>query len=158
MKRKSFISLLLFSLLIISGCNRMLEVVDVTFKAVTITEAPEEIRKAVKENRDKEKATVYTVDREVYIVITRGEKTTGGYSVEVSDIDKYILGEDKFAITVKVEYKDPEPGQPVTQAITYPFSIVKVDLKDIPMDTPFKFSIDGTEKTEYPVELQRDES
>lgn len=153
MIRNSFIFLLLFSLFMISGCEKIPEVVDVTFEDITISKAPEEIRKVVEETRDVEKAAVYIVDRQVYIVITRGEKTTGGYGVEVVDIDKYILGEDRFQVAVRAEYKDPEPGQPVTQAITYPFTIVKADLKDIPMDTSFKFNIDGIEKTVYPVEF-----
>jgi len=153
MIRNGFIFLLLFSLILISGCEKMLEVVDVTFKAVTISEAPEEIRKAVKETLDEEKAAVYVIEREVYIVVTRGEKPTGGYGVEIVDMDKFIFKEDEFAVTVKVNYKDPQPGQLVTQAITYPFIVVKTGLKDIPRDTSFKFVIDGMEKTEYPVEL-----
>lgn len=153
MIRDGMLFLLFLCLLLTAGCSKIPEVVDVAFSRVSMTEAPQEIRKAVEENREKEKAAVYVFDQEVYIVITRGEKPTGGYGVEVVDIDKYILDEDRFAVKVKVKYIDPEPGQPVTQAITYPFIIVKTDLKDIPLDTQFRFSVNQQEIIEYPVEL-----
>jgi ribosomal protein L35AE/L33A len=153
MRRYGLVLLLLLFVFAISACSRMPEVVDVAYRKITVFEAPQQIRDMLENTKEQESASVYVVDRVVYILITRGEKMTGGYGVNVVDIDKHILGEDRFGITVRVEYTDPKPGQPVTQAITYPFVIVKTELIDIPMDTQFRFRIDGKELVKYPVSL-----
>jgi len=151
--KKGLCILLLVLLLILNGCCKMPEVVDVAYKKVTVFEAPPQIKEMVENFKDEEKAAVYVVDNIVYIVVTRGEKPTGGYGVKVVDIDKHMLGEDRFGVVVKVEYIEPKPGQPVTQAITYPFTIVQTELVDIPMDTQFRFMINGLEIAEYPIKL-----
>jgi hypothetical protein len=54
------------------------------------------------------------------IFIASGEKSTGGFGIDV----KYV--EDNEGKTnILVEEKSPAPGDMVTQAITYPFVIVK---------------------------------
>jgi hypothetical protein len=151
--KKNLVILLLLLMTIIPGCYKMPEVVDVAYEKVTVFEAPPQIREMVENTKEEEKAGVYVVDDVVYIVVTRGEKPTGGYGVKVVDIDKYIMDEDKFGVVVKIEYIDPKPGQPVTQAIAYPFTIVRTELTDIPMDTQFRFIMDGAETVAYPVRL-----
>lgn len=84
----------------------------------------EKLSKDKQELIDKIKASkgyyFWEEDGSFTIFITSGEKPTGGFSVDV----KYI--EDNEGKTnILVDEKSPAPGDMVTQAITYPFVIVK---------------------------------
>ena len=68
---------------------------------------PKEIETQVlPEYRNLERALACIVDDKVYVVVTRGEKTTSGYEV---DIDKMIMNDDK--LEVYAAYTDPEEGK-----------------------------------------------
>ena len=56
------------------------------------------------------------------IAVFMGEFNTGGYAVEITEI---IEKENK--IIIKVIKTFPEPGQPVTQALSQPYHIVKTE-------------------------------
>lgn len=55
----------------------------------------------------------------LYILVTYGEKPTGGHHVNITNVV-----ETPEALVVKVDLLDPPPGQPVTQAFTYPYDLV----------------------------------
>ncbi len=59
-----------------------------------------------------------------FIVLNMGEKTTGGYSIEVVKVEELS---DKIVVTVK-ENK-PTTGDNVTDAITNPYTVVKINSK-----------------------------
>ena len=59
-----------------------------------------------------------------FIILNMGEKTHGGYSI---GIDKVEETPDKIIVTVKET--SAEPGSMVTQAITYPYAVVKINSK-----------------------------
>jgi hypothetical protein len=54
--------------------------------------------------------------KQMLIVVSAGRKNTGGYSVEITGIDR---AEDK-QMTVHWKLNTPKPGGPVTQTITHP--------------------------------------
>ncbi len=54
------------------------------------------------------------------IAVFMGEFATGGYAIEIKDIIEY-----KDKVTVFVNKTFPEPGSPVTQALSQPYHIVK---------------------------------
>ena len=56
------------------------------------------------------------------IAVFMGEFNTGGYAIEIKEI---IEKENK--IIIKVIKTFPEPGQPVTQALSQPYHIVKIE-------------------------------
>jgi hypothetical protein len=56
-----------------------------------------------------------------YIAIFSGKKTTGGFSIKVKSVEDV---EGKTYINV--EEFEPKPNAIVTQAITYPYTIIKV--------------------------------
>lgn len=66
-----------------------------------------------------------TVDfqRETVVAVLRGEKTSGGYGVEVSGMSR----SGATRVNVTVDYSDPQPGGFTTTVMTYPFHIVKVE-------------------------------
>lgn len=59
-----------------------------------------------------------------FIILNMGEKTTGGYSIEVVKVEEFS---DKIVVTVK-ENK-PGVGENVTDAITNPYTVVKINSK-----------------------------
>ncbi len=123
------------------------------FGRITVFEAPSQIKKAVEMQKKEERAAVYVVQDTAYLVVTMGKKTTGGYGVSVTGIDRDNMRDGGPGIDVRVRYQSPKPGQVVSQVITYPYAIVKTDLGDISEDTAFRFFVDDMVKTVYPIEL-----
>ena len=59
-----------------------------------------------------------------FIILNMGEKASGGFSITV---DGVVETNDKIVVTVKEQ--EPKPGEMTTMAITYPYSIVKINSK-----------------------------
>ena len=59
-----------------------------------------------------------------FILLNMGEKTTGGYSIEVVKVEELS---DKIIVTVKEN--SPKSGDNVTDAITNPYAVVKINSK-----------------------------
>ncbi len=59
-----------------------------------------------------------------FILLNMGEKTTGGYSIEVVNVEELS---DKIIVTVKEN--SPKVGENVTNAITNPYCVVKINSK-----------------------------
>lgn len=83
------------------------------------------------EYRDIERALACKVDGKVYVIVTRGEKPTAGYEVE---IDKITLEskEDKTNMIVYANFADPTGGENLAQVICYPYAVAKAELKGLP--------------------------
>lgn len=105
---------------------------EVRFRALSPSEIPEKIKDILPKYLSEEKALTCRLNDEIYVVVTRGEKKTGGYSVEVEKIIKEEKDNGDFEITVVARYHDPAPGDIVTQGFDYPFAIVKTDLEEMP--------------------------
>lgn len=75
----------------------------------------DEIKKFVKPN---------DITTSNFILLNMGEKTSGGYSIEVVKVEELA---DKIVVTVKEN--GPTTGQNVTDALTNPYSVVKINSK-----------------------------
>ncbi len=89
-----------------------------------ILSEPNEI--AMLQNDDNLKHKIHSEDVQTsnFIVLNMGEKATGGYKIGIETVvetDKNII------ITVKETL--PEPNAMVTQVVTYPYCIVKINSK-----------------------------
>ncbi len=104
---------------------------DVKFEVLSEKQVPEKIMEILPRYKTLERALACKVDGEIYIVVTRGEKPTGGYTVNIDKIEK-VKEEDRFKVLVYAVFTDPEPGDVVSQAITYPYVIAKTNLKELP--------------------------
>ncbi|WP_366922934.1 protease complex subunit PrcB family protein [Metallumcola ferriviriculae] len=62
------------------------------------------------------------IGNETFLMVSWGEKSTGGYDVNIKEIK-----ETAEKITVLVEFTEPEPGAMVTQALTYPNAVEVLD-------------------------------
>lgn len=103
----------------------------VKFKVLEEKQIPDKIKEILPQYRVEERALACRVDDSVYIIVTRGEKRTGGYSVSIEKIEK-VETDGYFNLVVYAKYKDPNPDQIVPQVITYPYTIVKTDLEELP--------------------------
>ncbi|UNC93405.1 Gmad2 immunoglobulin-like domain-containing protein [Candidatus Contubernalis alkaliaceticus] len=65
---------------------------------------------------------------ELYILVTYGEKATGGYEVNITDVN--ITGE---SVEVSVDFKAPKEGDMVTQVITYPYALEVIEKVNLPV-------------------------
>lgn len=98
---------------------------DVNFKLVAFSNAPSSIQDFVNKNLRNEGQWVRTIGSKTYLVVTRGEKSTGGYDVTIKDVV-----DDGVRLAVYVEYTDPAANEHVTQALTYPYVIAVIDKQD----------------------------
>lgn len=64
--------------------------------------------------------------KEMVIGVFLGEKPTGGYTVEISD----VLKQDDY-IEFLIKINEPDPGEIVTEAITSPYHIIKINKSDM---------------------------
>jgi hypothetical protein len=72
----------------------------------------------------KTKVTSNDMSTSNFIILNMGEKTSGGYSIGVESVE-----ETPKKIIVTVKDNVPGAGSMVTQAITYPYTIVKINSK-----------------------------
>ena len=77
----------------------------------------------------------------LYLLVTYGEKPTGGFSVEITDIS-----EKEGKLVVTANFTEPGEDEMVTQALTYPYDLAMLDDPGLPVE----FVATGAE-TEIPV-------
>lgn len=68
-----------------------------------------------------------------WIMVAWGPKPTGGYTVDIENIHHTVAG----VVLLSVDLRVPAPGEAVTQAITYPYDLVAIDLTTDPMAAQF---------------------
>lgn len=104
---------------------------SVSFSVVEESNIPEQITQILPNYRMKEKALVCKISGEIYVVVTRGEMSSTGYGVEIKKIllDKSD-GEETLRVIAK--FTDPKQGDIQAQVLTYPFTVVKTNLKELP--------------------------
>jgi hypothetical protein len=104
----------------------------VDFITLADTEIPQEITtQVIPDYRSLERALACKVDDKVFVMVSRGEKPTSGFDL---DIDRMVI-EDKNGSTnliVYVIFRDPEPGVALSQVLTYPLKIAETSLTELP--------------------------
>ncbi len=92
-------------------------------------EIPEEIRAWIEDSRDQFGGRARVHNGLLYILVTYGEKPTGGYVVEIEDIEK-----QGDTLVVTAEFTEPGEDDIVTQALTYPYDLAVVEETELPVD------------------------
>lgn len=59
-----------------------------------------------------------------FVVLNMGEKATGGFTIGIEKAE-----ETDKTIIIYIKEKTPEPNSMVSQVITYPYSVVKINSK-----------------------------
>lgn len=104
----------------------------VKYKVLESSEIPEKIKEVLPKYLAEERALTLRLNNEIYILVMRGEKNTGGYSVDLDKIVKKPINKEDFELVVHAKFTDPAEDDIVAQSFTYPFAIVKTNLKDMP--------------------------
>ncbi|WP_445173463.1 protease complex subunit PrcB family protein [Microcoleus sp.] len=64
--------------------------------------------------------------------IFAGEKSTGGYSVEILAVEtRNSKTGDQPSLVITVQYHQPQPEDYVTEAMTYPYQMIKIPQIDV---------------------------
>lgn len=82
-------------------------------------------------HRDMERALACKVEDKVYVIVTRGEKPTAGYEVEIEKITLESK-DDKTNMIVYANFVDPTDAENLAQVICYPHAVVEAELTGLP--------------------------
>jgi len=104
----------------------------VGFEEMKQEDLPMELAEALPKYIMEERALTFKYKDDVYVVVTRGEKQSKGYFVDINTIEKETYADDKFDLIVKAQFIDPNPNEIVSQEYDYPLIIVKTNLKAMP--------------------------
>lgn len=105
---------------------------QIKFKVVKEEEIPEKISEMLPKYLMEERALTCKYRDDIYVVVTRGEKNSKGYLVEIDQILKEKYTKDVFDIVVYAKFTDPDPNEIVEQEYDYPYIVVKTNLKNMP--------------------------
>lgn len=123
LKKILLITLLSVAMLFAYGCAEPEETREVvTPLEPEEEELPEEIKEWIEDSRDKFGGRSRVHNGLLYILVTYGEKPTGGYNVEIEEIEKH--GD---TLNVSARFTEPGEDEMVTQAITYPYDLAVVE-------------------------------
>ncbi len=89
-----------------------------------ILSEPNEIRMLQKDENLKNSIKPTDLQNSNFVILNMGQKSSGGYSINVEGVV-----ETPTQIIIKVKETEPEPGGMVTQAMTNPFCVVKINSK-----------------------------
>ena len=139
--KKQFIAIglaavVLIGLMIYFGIN--IGPARVDFQQISEKKIPREIdAEIMPEYRELERAFACRVGDEVYVVVTRGTKPTTGFEVSV---DKMELSakDNKTKLTVYADFADPEHPERLAQVKSYPYTVVRADMKGLPDEIELK--------------------
>lgn len=85
---------------------------------------PNEIRMLQNDKVLKNKISTVDVLKSNFVILNMGQQPTGGYSIGVESVK-----EANDSIHIKVNEVNPISGAMVTQAITYPYCVIKINSK-----------------------------
>lgn len=104
----------------------------VKFKILEDAEVPQKIEELLPRYKAEERALACKYNEDIYIIVTRGEKRTQGYTVTIDRLEKVKRDDGKFDLVVYAKYRDPKPDEVVAQVITYPYVVAISELKEMP--------------------------
>ena len=132
MKRSAIAVLLLIIVWIsalLSGCKSMdtdvKKIKDLEFTVVEDADIPGELKEFIDEKKEVPFKMTYTNKDSLYIVQGYGEQRTGGYSITVEAL--YLT---KNAIYIDTNLMGPSKDAQVTQSLTYPYIVIKLERRD----------------------------
>lgn len=105
---------------------------EVKFKVVEEEDIPDTILEMLPKYLLEERALTCKYNDDIYVVVTRGEKNSKGYFVEIDNVTKEKYTKEVYDLVVYAKFTDPDPNEIVDQEYDYPFIVVKTNLKDMP--------------------------
>lgn len=132
MKRlKTIITLLLIIVTVfgLNGCKKdeteIKKLKDLEFTVVEDADLPGELKEIIDEKKEKPFRLHYSNQDSLYIVVGYGKQNSGGYSIAVEEL--YLTDN---AIYFDSNLIGPSQDDLVTQGVTYPYIVVKLEFID----------------------------
>ncbi|WP_434654999.1 protease complex subunit PrcB family protein [Thermoanaerobacterium thermosaccharolyticum] len=88
-------------------------------KAATL---PQNVQDVLNKMMDRQDYSLVSSNGLYYIIATRGEMRTSGYSINIDDA-KVIKDSDETTLEVNVSYVNPPRGSYVSQVLMYPYDV-----------------------------------
>jgi len=104
---------------------------EVGYMVLNQEQIPEKINEILPRYKMLERALAAKVDDQIYVIVTRGEKLTAGYDVDIERIE-LVKEENETKLVVHAIFKDPKPDDLVTQSMTHPYVVAKTELEELP--------------------------
>lgn len=104
---------------------------EVSYMVLEQEQIPEKINEILPKYKMLERALAAKVDNEIYVIVTRGEKLTAGYDVDIEKLE-IVKEDDETRLVVHAIFKDPNPDDIVTQSMTHPYVVAKTELEELP--------------------------
>ena len=110
------------------GQGRAGEKEGLEYEIVTEAELPAELASIISEKKEGEFKLTYVCDGSLYLVAGMGQQKTGGYSIGVKDL--YL---QSGSICLELETMGPEPGEPVSNAPSCPYLVLRLPYREEPV-------------------------
>jgi hypothetical protein len=133
MMRRRRIAFLLFTIVItvlgITACKTektdIKKIKDLEFTVVEDADLPGELKEIIDEKKENPFKLSYSNKDYLYIVVGYGKQNSGGYSISVDDL--FLTSN---AIYIDTNLIGPTKDDMVTQGVTYPYVVVKLEFID----------------------------
>ena len=132
MRRLRIVVLLLtimITVLGITGCKTedtdIKKIKDLEFTVVEDADLPGELKEIIDEKKENPFKLSYSNKDYLYIVVGYGKQNSGGYSISVDDL--YLTSN---AVYIDTNLIGPTQDDMVTQGVTYPYVVVKLEFLD----------------------------
>lgn len=113
----------------IAGCKAedtdIKKLKDLEFTVVDDADLPGELKEVIDERKEEPFKLSYTNKDNLYIVVGYGKQNSGGYSISVNEL--YLTSN---AIYINTDLIGPSQNDTVTQGVTYPYVVVKLEYRD----------------------------
>ena len=133
---KLFIIIIVVLVIIVASIKFVFNVIsegntEVAYKILSEDEVPEKVMEILPRYKMLERALATKIDEEIYVIVTRGEKLTEGYKVDITKIE-FINTDDENMVIVYALFEDPDTEDLMQQEINYPYIIAKTQLTELP--------------------------
>ncbi|MBB2181346.1 protease complex subunit PrcB family protein [Lachnospiraceae bacterium MD1] len=128
---RKLILLLMFVVTVIglTGCKAedtdVKKIKDLEFTVVEDADLPGELKEIIDEKKEEPFKLSYSNKDYLYIVVGYGKQNSGGYSISVDEL--YLTSN---AIYINTNLIGPSQEDMVSQGITYPYVVVKLEFRD----------------------------
>lgn len=121
-------SLILLSVLLLGGCSSSEETAgnyegaaDVVYEIVSGSDVPYKVNEKIFKSKEKGFGFSYRDGGEMYVAFGFGERSTGGYSIQIQ-----AAKETDTAIIIEAKLIAPLPEEVVAESVSYPYMILKM--------------------------------
>ena len=118
-----------FAALLFAGCSveqtNRTKISDLDYTIVAEADIPEELQNDIEEKKAADFKMTYKDSEFLYIVRGYGEQETGGYSISIRNL--YLTSN---AVIFDTELIGPHKGETISKSPSYPYIVVKVELRN----------------------------